>query len=67
MKIEGADAQRAMVIPTALCNPVWSLERSQCPATGVAHIILAVTDTGAPSLTSYRRVILNVHSKAAHE
>ena len=67
VKIEGADAQRAMVIPTALCNPVWSLERSQCPATGVAHIILAVTDTGAPSLTSYRRVILNVHSKAAHE
>jgi hypothetical protein len=27
---------------------------------GVAHIILAVEDNGSPSLTSYRRVILNI-------
>jgi hypothetical protein len=27
---------------------------------GVAHIILAVEDTGSPSLTSYRRIILNI-------
>jgi hypothetical protein len=26
----------------------------------VAHVILAVTDNGTPSLTSYRRVILTV-------
>ena len=30
---------------------------------GVAHIILAVTDDGSPQLTSYRRVILQVHPK----
>jgi hypothetical protein len=60
VKIEGADTSKATVTPTALCNPVWSLEHADCPATGVAHIILAVTDTGTPSLTSYRRVILNI-------
>jgi hypothetical protein len=29
-------------------------------APGVAHIVLAVTDNGTPSLTSYRRVILTI-------
>ena len=29
-------------------------------APGIAHVILAVEDNGAPSLTSYRRVILNM-------
>ena len=33
-----------------------------CRGDGVAHIILAVTDEGAPRLTSYRRVILHVHA-----
>jgi hypothetical protein len=28
---------------------------------GTAHIILAVTDDGTPTLTSYRRVILTIH------
>ena len=27
---------------------------------GIAHVILAVTDNGTPSLTSYRRVILTI-------
>jgi hypothetical protein len=27
---------------------------------GTAHVILAVTDNGTPSLTSYRRVILTI-------
>jgi hypothetical protein len=35
---------------------------AKCPAQGVAHIILAVTDNGSPSLTSYRRVVLNVRA-----
>jgi hypothetical protein len=29
---------------------------------GVAHIILAVEDDGIPSLTSYRRVILDIEN-----
>jgi hypothetical protein len=31
---------------------------------GVAHVILAVEDSGTPSLTSYRRVILNIRPAA---
>ena len=30
---------------------------------GTAHVILAVTDDGTPTLTSYRRVILTVKNK----
>jgi hypothetical protein len=30
---------------------------------GTAHVILAVTDDGTPSLTSYRRVVLRIGSK----
>jgi hypothetical protein len=32
---------------------------------GTAHVILAVTDNGRPSLTSYRRVILTIQNAAA--
>jgi len=60
--IQGADSARAVVTPTAACRPKWLPIPSAC-ATGIAHIILAVTDNGSPSLTSYRRVILTVHGK----
>jgi hypothetical protein len=30
------------------------------PGTGTIHVILAVTDHGAPRLTRYRRVIIDV-------
>jgi len=55
---QGATA-RAVVTATAACRPNWMPANRPC-ATGVAHIILAVTDNGTPALTSYRRVILNV-------
>ena len=55
---QGATA-RAIVTATAACRPNWMPANRPC-ATGVAHIILAVTDNGTPALTSYRRVILNV-------
>jgi hypothetical protein len=29
--------------------------------TGTEHLILAVTDNGKPSLTSYRRIIVSVN------
>ena len=31
---------------------------------GTAHIILAVEDEGTPSLTAYRRIILNIKAAA---
>ncbi|HEV7502494.1 MAG TPA: nucleoside hydrolase-like domain-containing protein, partial [Vicinamibacteria bacterium] len=43
--IENATGSRATVVPKA---------------EGIAHVILAVEDSGTPSLTSYRRVILTM-------
>ena len=60
LALDRNDGPRITVTPTATCRPQW-LPTGPCPATGVAHIILAVTDNGSPSLTSYRRVIFNVH------
>ena len=49
--LEGAGTARATAMPKAA---------------GVAHVILAVEDTGSPRLTSYRRVILRVAAKDAN-
>ncbi len=64
--IIGADTPKATVTPTAACRPLWLPTAAPCSGTGTAHIILAVTDEGSPSLTSYRRIILNVHTAAPH-
>ncbi len=64
IEISGAITSKAVVTPTATCRPMWlklGPGAGACPAYGVAHIILAVTDNGSPSLTSYRRIILRVH------
>jgi len=60
--IAGADSMKAVVTPTAVCRPPWLPHYAKCSGRGVAHIILAVTDNGTPSLTSYRRIILNVRA-----
>ncbi len=60
--IAGADTPRAVVTPTAACRPLWLPMPALCTGIGTAHIILAVTDDGSPRLTSYRRIILNVHA-----
>ncbi len=65
VSITGADTEKAVVTPTAVCRPKWLPMFSQCNGDGVAHIILAVTDDGSPKLTSYRRIILNVHAAPA--
>jgi hypothetical protein len=59
VSIAGADTSRATVTPTEVCRPQWLPVQTPCP-TGVAHIILEVTDDGSPALTSYRRIILTV-------
>jgi hypothetical protein len=60
VSITGADTARAVVTATATCRPQWLPMAAPCPAAGIAHIILAVTDEGSPRLTTYRRIILNV-------
>jgi hypothetical protein len=64
--IAGGDTPRATVTATATSRPNW-LGGVMPNPTGVAHIILAATDDGSPSLTSYRRVILKVQAKPAVE
>lgn len=57
--ITGAQSSRATLTATATCAANW-LAMGDCPRTGTAHVILAVTDTGKPALTRYRRIILTV-------
>jgi hypothetical protein len=57
--IAQSDAAKTTVTATAACRPVWMPMNRPC-LTGIAHVILAVTDNGSPSLTAYRRVILHV-------
>ncbi|MEJ0085646.1 MAG: nucleoside hydrolase-like domain-containing protein [Pseudomonadota bacterium] len=64
VKITNDRAARATATVTAGCRPVWIPSPDSCPAS-IAHVILAVTDTGTPRLTSYRRVILRVHPGGA--
>ncbi len=66
VSIAGADTAKAVVTPTAACRPQWLPMASRCSGTGTAHIILSVTDDGSPRLTSYRRIILNVHAGSVH-
>lgn len=60
--IANGDSARAIVTPTTVCRPNWLSAPAPC-AFGVAHIILAVTDSGSPALTSYRRIILRVRAE----
>ena len=60
VKVADADTPQATVTPTAVCHANW-LPLIPCHGTGRADVILAVTDTGSPTLTSYRRVIVTVH------
>jgi hypothetical protein len=47
--VESASGWRAVVLPKVA---------------GIAHVVLAVEDQGTPSLTAYRRVILNIRPAA---
>lgn len=62
--VEGSDTPRASVTARATCRPAW-LNFRPCPPTGTAHVILAVTDAGTPSLTRYRRIVLTVRQSPA--
>lgn len=59
--LSGDDKPIAKAQIQSACRPLW-LPGIPCRGAGVMHIILAVTDTGSPRLTSYRRVILNVQA-----
>jgi Protein of unknown function (DUF1593) len=55
--------KHATVTAIAPCRKMWLDGFIPCKGSGVAHIILAVTDSGKPALTRYRRIILTVEAK----
>ena len=63
LALTGSTSARATITPQATCTANW-LGLGTCPASGTAHVILAVTDNGRPALTRYRRIILTVRQPA---
>ncbi len=58
--IKGADRARAVITAISPCRGMWIDGFIPCKGSGTAHVILAVTDTGTPALTRYRRIIVTV-------
>lgn len=54
--ISQGDTARATVAVTAACRTVWRPNNRPCP-TGVAHLILAVTDSGSPAGVTTRPLL----------
>jgi hypothetical protein len=65
VSVGNARGRTATIKPISTCVPAWLPEVPCRAPSGVAHVILAVTDSGSPRLTSYRRVIVNVHPAAS--
>jgi hypothetical protein len=61
IEIKGVTEPHATVEAQATCRPNW-LGTGRCGDTGTAHVILAVTDSGTPALTRYRRIVLTIHN-----
>jgi Protein of unknown function (DUF1593) len=64
LTLEGVASPHLRVRVESTCHPNW-VGVGPCGPDGVAHVILAVTDHGTPSLTRYRRVILKIHARAS--
>jgi hypothetical protein len=62
VSLSGEDGLLTTVTMKAACRPLWLSGLMPCRGSGVTHVILAVTDSGSPRLTSYRRVIVTVNA-----
>ena len=60
VSLSGENERVARAAVKSPCRGLW-LPRGPCQGSGVMHVILAVTDSGSPRLTSYRRVIIKVN------
>lgn len=66
VRLVDEDKPIAKVTAISTCRPTWLQPAGRpvsCNSPGVAHIILAVTDSGSPRLTSYRRIVLTVNPR----
>ncbi len=60
-----ANGPRATITGLSPCRKAWIDGIIPCDGSGIAHIILAVTDNGVPALTRYQRFIFHVPAKGA--
>jgi len=60
VSLTSADTPQAQLTVNSPCRQPWIPGILPCQGDGVAHVILEVTDDGAPQLTSYRRFIVHV-------
>lgn len=58
--VNDAESPHATITANGGCRKPWIPQYVHCSGSGVAHVILAVTDNGTPALTRYRRIIVNV-------
>ena len=65
--VVGVDLPQVQVRALDACREVWLPEYQQCDGQGEAHVILAVTDRGVPTMTRYRRIIVRVSEPALEE
>jgi Protein of unknown function (DUF1593) len=55
---------RGAITAETPCRKMWLDGFVPCKGSGIAHIILAVTDGGKPALTRYARIILTVEPRS---
>jgi hypothetical protein len=60
VSITQKSSARTTVNALSPCQKAWIDGFIPCKGSGVAHIILAVTDDGKPALTRYKRLVLTV-------
>lgn len=61
ISIGSASKRKTTVTAVKACRDPWLPELvGECKSNGVAHLILAVRDSGEPALTRYRRVVIQV-------
>lgn len=63
VSITQPSSARTTINALSPCQKAWIDGYIPCKGSGVAHIILAVTDNGNPALTRYKRIVLTVEAK----
>jgi Protein of unknown function (DUF1593) len=61
--VTNAKSRYPIITATEVCRKAWIDGLVPCRGSGVAHVILAITDNGKPALTSYKRIIITVEPK----
>lgn len=62
-----ASGPKAVVTAVSPCQPAWIDGLVPCKGGGTAHLILSVTDNGAPALTRYARFVIAVEPRSASD